>query len=63
MCIRDRNNKPQFPGGVSDQPGKGENQGKKRKNGQTGPKYRGYEDKSTQELQQRAQQAPKSYES
>ena len=60
---KNRNNKPQFPGGVSDQPGKGENQGKKRKNGQTGPKYRGYEDKSTQELQQRAQQAPKSYES
>ncbi|RLY94339.1 PhoX family phosphatase [Kocuria tytonicola] len=60
---KNRNNKPQFPGNVSDQPGKGENQGKKRKNGHTGPKYRGYEDKSTRELQQRAQQAPKSYES
>ncbi|WP_290499356.1 PhoX family protein [Kocuria sp. UBA5001] len=59
---KNRDNKPQFPGSVSDQPGKGENRDKRRKNGQTGPKYRGYEDKSTRELQQRARQAPKSYE-
>ncbi|HAG63199.1 MAG TPA: phosphatase, partial [Kocuria sp.] len=60
---KNRNNKPQFPGGVSDQPGKGENQDKRRKNGKTGPKYRGYDDKPTLELQQRAEQAPRSYES
>lgn len=60
---KNKKNQPQFPGGVSDQPGQTANQDKKRKNGATGPQYRGYDEKPTPELQQRAQQAPKSYES
>ncbi|WP_423446428.1 PhoX family phosphatase [Kocuria sp. KSNUG] len=60
---KNKKNQPQFPGGVSDQPGQTANQDKKRKNGATGPQYRGYDEKPTPELQQRAKQAPKSYES
>ncbi|MCT2361015.1 PhoX family phosphatase [Kocuria marina] len=59
---KNREDQPEFPGGVSDKPGKGRNQDKRRKNGKNGPKYRGYQGKSNAELKRRARQAPKSFE-
>lgn len=71
-----RDDQPEFPGGVTDQPtkpgkGKGRHKGEghpgkghgRRKNGEHGPKYRGYRGKSTAECRDRARNARRSYNS
>lgn len=58
----ERDKDPEFPGGVSDKPGKGHGRGKRRKNGPKGPKYRGYRGKSNPDTRNRARRARRSYE-
>ncbi len=52
---------PEFPGAVSDRPGRGRNQHQRRKNGARGPRYRGYRGKATPETQRAARSAARSY--
>ncbi|MEB2526904.1 PhoX family protein [Kocuria rosea] len=57
----DRAGEPEFPGAIHDRPGHGRNQHKRRKNGERGPRYRGYKGKATAETKAAARTASRSY--
>ena len=52
---------PEFPGAIHDKPGQQRNAGKRRKNGDCGPRYRGYRGKATAETKAAARTAARSY--
>jgi secreted PhoX family phosphatase len=56
-----RGGEPEFPGAISDRPGQGRNQHKRRKNGECGPRYRGYRGKASPETKRAAKAAARSY--
>jgi secreted PhoX family phosphatase len=56
-----RDGEPEFPGAISDRPGRERNAGRRRKNGERGPRYRGYKGKATAETKAAARTAARSY--
>ncbi|MFI7483666.1 PhoX family protein [Kocuria sp. M1R5S2] len=56
-----RGTEPEFPGAISDRPGREHHQHGHRRNGKHGPRYRGYRGKATAETKAAARSAARSY--